>query len=43
MPTFDGLLFIDANQYLDLYRTTTAEISLRFLKENQDYIFQPFK
>ena len=39
MRNFDGVLFIDANQYVDLYRTHTGKIQLAALKEQQDYIF----
>src|SRR5262249_8116888 len=35
----DGVLFIDANQYLNLYRMGTATKLLAPLKEQQDYIF----
>jgi hypothetical protein len=35
----DGVLFIDANQYLDLYRTGTGKKLLAPLKEQEDHIF----
>ena len=35
----DGVLFIDANQYLNLYRTGTGKKLLAPLKEQQDHIF----
>jgi hypothetical protein len=38
MPT-DALLFIDANKYLDLYRTVTGRLLLASLREQSDHIF----
>jgi hypothetical protein len=35
----DGVLLIDANQYLDLYRTGTGKKLLAPLKEQEDHIF----
>jgi len=35
----DSLLFIDANKYLDLYRTTTGKKLLASLTQQTDYIF----
>jgi PIN domain len=39
MPTDDALLFIDANQYLDLYRTVTGKRLLAPLSEQAANIF----
>jgi hypothetical protein len=39
MPADDSLLFIDANKYLDLYRTDSGKKLLAPLKEQADYIF----
>jgi len=39
MASADALLFIDANQYLDLYRTATGRKLLEPLKEQKDHIF----
>lgn len=39
MENIDGIIFIDANQYLDLYRTHTGKKLLASLKEQKDYIF----
>jgi PIN domain len=39
MKNIYGVLFIDANQYIDLYRTHTGKSQLAALKEQQDYIF----
>jgi PIN domain len=41
MPVNDALLFIDANKYLDLYRTNTGKNLLPLLGEQVDYIFVP--
>ena len=37
----DALLFIDANKYLDLYRTDRGRLLLSPLREQLDYIFVP--
>ncbi|PZO58565.1 MAG: hypothetical protein DCF15_05250 [Phormidesmis priestleyi] len=39
MPADDALLFIDANKYLDLYRTDKGKKLLALLDEQADYIF----
>ena len=39
MKYLDALLFIDTNQYLDLYRMCTGKSQLPALKEQQDHIF----
>src|SRR2546427_451561 len=39
MANVDGVLFIDANQYVDLYRTHTGKNQLPALKEQQEHIF----
>src|SRR5262249_9344787 len=39
MPAEDALLFIDANKYLDLYRTAKGKKLLAPLGEQVDYIF----
>jgi hypothetical protein len=39
MPTEDALLFIDANKYLDLYRTSTGRLILAAIRQQADYIF----
>ena len=39
MTTDDALLFIDANKYLDLYRTKTGWLSLASIREQADHIF----
>jgi hypothetical protein len=39
MTTDDALLFIDANKYLDLYRTKTGKLSLAALSQQADHIF----
>jgi hypothetical protein len=39
MTTDDALLFIDANKYLDLYRTKTGRLSLAGIREQADHIF----
>lgn len=39
MKTDDALLFIDANKYLDLYRTHTGKMSLAALGQQADHIF----
>jgi hypothetical protein len=39
MPADDALLFIDANKYLDLYRTDKGKKLLAPLGEQVDYIF----
>src|SRR5713101_5036545 len=39
MTTDDALLFIDANKYLDLYRTKTGKLSLAGLSQQVDHIF----
>lgn len=39
MEKIDALVFIDANQYLDLYRVTKGKKLLDPLVEQQDYIF----
>jgi PIN domain len=39
MMTHDALLFIDANKYLDLYRTETGHSILAALSEQTDHIF----
>ena len=39
MGNIDGIIFIDANQYLDLYRTHTGKKLLASLNEQKDYIF----
>jgi hypothetical protein len=36
---FDGLLFIDAHHYLDLYEKPSAGVLLKLIKEQKDYIF----
>jgi hypothetical protein len=39
MTTDDALLFIDANKYLDLYRTKTGRLNLAALSEQAAHIF----
>jgi hypothetical protein len=39
MTTDDALLFIDANKYLDLYRTDTGQFMLAALSKQTDHIF----
>jgi hypothetical protein len=39
MPADDALLFIDANKYLDLYRTASGKKLLASLQEQADHIF----
>ena len=39
MTTDDALLFIDANKYLDLYRTKTGKLSLAALSQQAENIF----
>lgn len=39
MPGDDALLFIDANKYLDLYRTASGKKLLASLQEQADHIF----
>lgn len=39
MNSQDGLLFIDANKYLDLYRTTSGKTLLSALAEQVDHVF----
>jgi hypothetical protein len=39
MPANDALFFIDANKYLDLYRTDKGKKLLASLEEQVDYIF----
>jgi hypothetical protein len=39
MTTDDALLFIDANKYLDLYRTKTGKLNLAALSQQADNIF----
>jgi len=39
MTTDDALFFIDANKYLDLYRTKTGRLSLAGIHEQADHIF----
>jgi hypothetical protein len=39
MPTDDALLFIDANTYLDLYRTVTGKNLLAPISEQTEHIF----
>lgn len=39
MEKVDALIFIDANQYLDLYRVTKGKKLLHPLMEQRDYIF----
>jgi hypothetical protein len=39
MTTDHALLFIDANKYLDLYRTKTGKLSLAALSQQADHIF----
>jgi hypothetical protein len=39
MPADDALFFIDANKYLDLYRTDKGKKLLASLEEQVDYIF----
>jgi hypothetical protein len=41
MEKIDATIFIDANQYLDLYQTVSGKKLLAALKEQQDYIFVP--
>ncbi len=39
MGNVDALIFVDANQYLDLYRTASGKRLLAALKEQQNHIF----
>jgi hypothetical protein len=39
MTTDDALLFIDANKYLDLYRTDTGQLILASISKQADHIF----
>jgi hypothetical protein len=39
MPIDNALLFIDANKYLDLYRTKTGKLYLDALSQQADHIF----
>ena len=39
MPTDDALLFIDANKYLDLYRTKKGKLIVAALSQQADRIF----
>jgi len=39
MANIDGLIFVDTNQYLDLYRMDAAKKLLAALKEQQNHIF----
>jgi hypothetical protein len=39
MDKVDALIFIDTNQYLDLYRVVEGKKLLGLLQEQRDYIF----
>jgi hypothetical protein len=43
MTTDNALFFIDANKYLDLYRTMTGRLSLAGIREQADHMFVPQK